>query len=42
MADRIFMETTKISVNKTVGQIQGLLAPEEPFLRKSKRGISNN
>src|SRR4030042_52488 len=26
MADRIFMETTKISVNKTVGQIQGLLA----------------
>jgi len=26
MADRIFMETTKISVNKTVGQIQGDLA----------------
>ncbi len=26
MSDRIFMETTKISVNKTVGQIQGLLA----------------
>jgi len=26
MSDRLFMETTKISVNKTVGQIQGLLA----------------
>ena len=26
MSDRIFMGTTKISVNKTVGQIQGLLA----------------
>ncbi|OGP46699.1 MAG: hypothetical protein A3K30_03170 [Deltaproteobacteria bacterium RBG_13_51_10] len=26
MSTRIFMETTKISINKTVGQIQGLLA----------------